>query len=355
MHVVEVLALAAQRCHLYAAVEAHLVRQQGQQAVDDGEAPCPAQHVARLRPGQLVEVEHRGLKIEPGIDVVAEGQRGGAGGNGPRIAGIVTRDLDVGEVELVEIALGLGTEDERAQLALGIALAIIALRRRHLDVALGETVLVGSVEAVDLARIVGGLGLDAEEEGLALHIGRGVERKVDRLVLVERPGAQPPRTGDAGRGHVGIDVVERHRLAAAMVAIVHRAAGERDLVELDAREDVAVDEIGRGREHPVTLTRFQPLEVHLRILHVDALDVEAALQQALQRHVDGDAASRGEFLAVHALGTGDLDVFDGEARPREEARRNGTLDDHLAARQLLAIGFEVGAVAVPVDDEGRGQ
>ena len=136
---------------------------------------------------------------------------------------------------------------------------------------------------------------------------------------------------------------------------VYRAAGEGDLVELDAREDVAVEQIGGRHELPVALARLQPLEIDLRVLDVDALDVDAALQQALQRHVDGEPRGGGEFLGIHAVGAGHAHVLDRQARPGEQPRGDGTFDDHVAARQLLAIGLEIGAIGIPVDDEGRHQ
>ena len=196
--VVEVLALALEGGHLDAALEAHVPGQQRQQSVDDGEAAGLAQHVARLRTGQLIEIEHRGGEIGRGIDVPPEAQRGGARCNGGCISGIVMRHLDVGEVELVEVAPGLGGEDKRAQLAFGIALAVVAGGGPHRHVALHHAILVGTIEAVDRARIVRRLEAEAEEVGLALDVGGGVERHGDRLVVVDGPGPQPPRPRDTG-------------------------------------------------------------------------------------------------------------------------------------------------------------
>ena len=95
--------------------------------------------------------------------MAAEAQRCGAGGNRRGVSRVILRKLYVGEIDLVEVALCLGGEDQRAQLALGIALAVVALGRGHLHVALGKPARVAAIETVDISRAVDRLHLDAEQ------------------------------------------------------------------------------------------------------------------------------------------------------------------------------------------------
>ena len=83
----------------------------------------------------------------------------------PLSPGLEARDLDVAEADRVEIAFGLGGEEQRADAAFGIRLAI-ALGRGRLDaqIALRLAVLHLAVEVEGIARAVARRHGDAEAQ-----------------------------------------------------------------------------------------------------------------------------------------------------------------------------------------------
>ena len=274
---------------------------------------------------------------------------------GTAVLDVLWRDLDLVEGDGVEAGADLRREDQWPELAFGIALGLSLGGGFDTHLACDLALILGAIKDEGQTRAVGCRRAQAKAERFTVSPRRRVDGELQRQPVTQANRVHPPWAGDTRCGERGVDTVKLVSLAAAAVDEAQLATEQRDAVELHPLHKIAASQISGGTKTPVTVARFQPLDAGGGLFDIDALDIDAAIEQSSQRHAHHDTGGGRELLLLKPRRIGDVDIFHHELRPRKQPRRDVAGDRHVAASEFAPIIFEIGPVAVPVDDQGRQQ